>query len=80
MLSQNNSPAALRKTAIFFASICCTAVAFSAATPLLAATVNQSLPVDRASAKTLPAVSAAQIVPGSEVQVVAAAPQADPIR
>jgi hypothetical protein len=77
MISQNNSPAALRKTAIFFASICCTAVAFSAATPLLAATVNQSLPVERATARTLPAPSAAQIVPSSGVQVVAAARQAD---
>jgi lipoprotein-anchoring transpeptidase ErfK/SrfK len=78
MLSQNNSPAAPRKTAIFFASICCTAVAFGAATPLLAATVNQSLPVERATSRILPAVGAAQIVPGSEVQVVAAARQADP--
>ena len=78
MISQNNSPAALRKTAVFFASICCTAVAFSVATPLLAATVNQSLPVERATAPTVPAASAAQIVPGSGVQVVADGPQADP--
>ena len=78
MLSHNNSPATLRRTAIFFASICCTAVSLSVATPLLAATVNQSLPVQRGTARNLPAASAAQIVPSGEVQVVTTAPQADP--
>ena len=37
MTSQNN-PAALRKIAIIFASVCCTATAVGAATPLFAAT------------------------------------------
>ena len=37
MISQNTSPAALRKAAIMFASVCCTAVAVGVATPLLAA-------------------------------------------
>jgi lipoprotein-anchoring transpeptidase ErfK/SrfK len=78
MLSQNNSPAALRNTAIFLASVCCTAAAFSVATPLLAATANGSLPVEHATTLTLPKAVAAQPVPSTEVQVVAPAPKADP--
>lgn len=38
LTNHNNSPAALRKTAIIFASLCCTATAVGAATPLFAAT------------------------------------------
>jgi hypothetical protein len=37
MTAQNTSPAALRKIAIIFASICCTTAAVGVATPLLAA-------------------------------------------
>jgi hypothetical protein len=68
MTSQSNPLAALRKTAIMFASICCVATAVGAATPLLAATptssafrigtfVNVAVGAERASANLLRAGS-----------------------
>ena len=43
MTNQNTSPAALRKTAIIFASLCCSAAAVGAAAPLFASTSDISV-------------------------------------
>ncbi|MCW3796739.1 hypothetical protein OMW55_02815 [Sphingomonas sp. BN140010] len=43
MNSHNNSPAALRRTAIVFASLCCSATAIGAAAPLFASSSDLSV-------------------------------------
>jgi hypothetical protein len=43
MTNQNTSPAALRKTAIIFASLCCSAAAVGTAAPLFASTSEISV-------------------------------------
>ena len=54
MTTQNKSPAALRTTAIIFASLCCSAAALGAAAPLAlnsdASEVDERSYVSRASA------------------------------
>jgi hypothetical protein len=43
MTNQNTSPAALRKTAIIFASLCCSAAAVGTAAPLFVSTSEVSV-------------------------------------
>ncbi len=73
MISQNNSPAALRKTAIFFASVCCTAAAVGVAAPLLAASVTPPLTPEHSAAPTELLPIAAPAVTSTVTEVAAPA-------
>jgi lipoprotein-anchoring transpeptidase ErfK/SrfK len=79
MISQNNSPAAMRKTAIFFVSVCCTAAAVGVATPLLAASAIPSLPPEHAAAPTAIVPAAVPAVPSTPAAATAPKPELDPL-
>lgn len=81
MISQNTSPAALGKTAIFFAAICCAAAAVGVATPLLAATPRPELAAKDLPASAQPIGSAEQEPSSNLAETPASAPQStlDPV-
>jgi lipoprotein-anchoring transpeptidase ErfK/SrfK len=75
MISQNNLPAAIRKTAIFFASVCCMAAAVGVATPHLAASATPYLPAEHVAAPTALLPAPVPAVPSTRTATVVTAPK-----